>query len=108
LTQFKIKNYNYRDQTKDICNFRGGSSNNTGEQSKLEHHSNKALDQGLVNTEEINLLIECFLENRKQEKCQKGDVATQNEERTSEIATKRSSRIADSKITYFQEKKLIK
>ena len=26
--------------------------NNTGEQSKGEHHSNKALDQGLMNTEE--------------------------------------------------------
>ena len=81
--------------------------NNTGEQSKVEHHSNKALDQSLVNTEEINLLIECFLENRKQEKCQKGNVATQNEERTSEIASKQSSRIAESKIIYFQEKTLI-
>ena len=69
------KNYKYRDQTKDSCNFFGEAHpNNTGVLSKGEHHSNEVFDKGLMISEETKLAdqVPPCLKNRKQVKCHKG------------------------------------
>jgi hypothetical protein len=104
------KNYKYRDQTKDICNFFGEAyPNNTGVLSKGEHHYNKVFDKGFMISEETKLADQMppCLKTESKKNVIRGR-SHPNEERTPEIATKRSSRIADNKIIYFQEKFVIK